>query len=167
MNQYLKNIQDLIEGSNELSENAKESLSKALSDADKQWDIIEFKSRIEVFGSGSVGYPPKIVLDGAGLGDSRIYGHAIGDPLGPHGFCGGPDGVEVLQGQTYGVDGEMGPEQSAPGSGQTPEAPRVGRRAGRARAGGDARGRRPPGPTAGPRARPASRASRCRALRTA
>src|SRR6476646_2262616 len=42
MNQYLKTIQDLIQQNN-LSQQDKEALLKAITDADKQWTITDFK----------------------------------------------------------------------------------------------------------------------------
>ena len=42
MNQHLKTIQDLIQQNN-LSQQDKEALLKAISDADKQWAITDFK----------------------------------------------------------------------------------------------------------------------------
>src|SRR5215208_1933616 len=43
MNQYLKDIQDLLQQKNKLSEQEKEALIKAITDADKQWSVTEFK----------------------------------------------------------------------------------------------------------------------------
>jgi uncharacterized protein YcgL (UPF0745 family) len=43
MNQYLKTIQDLLQQGNNLSGADKEALLKALTDADKQWSITDFK----------------------------------------------------------------------------------------------------------------------------
>jgi len=43
MNQYLKTIQDLLQQNNQLSEQDKQSILKTLTDADKQWNITEFK----------------------------------------------------------------------------------------------------------------------------
>ena len=43
MNQHLKNIQELLQQNNQLSEQEKEALIKAITDADKQWDITDFK----------------------------------------------------------------------------------------------------------------------------
>src|SRR5688500_7657045 len=43
MNQYLKAIQDLLQQTNQLSEQEKESVRKAIADADKQWSITDFK----------------------------------------------------------------------------------------------------------------------------
>ena len=43
MNQHLKNIQDLLQQNNQLSEQEKEALIKVIADADKQWGITEFK----------------------------------------------------------------------------------------------------------------------------
>ena len=43
MNQYLKAIQDLLQQNNQLSEQEKESVIKAIADADKQWSITDFK----------------------------------------------------------------------------------------------------------------------------
>ena len=43
MNQYLKTIQDLLQQNNQLSEQEKESVIKAITDADKQWSITDFK----------------------------------------------------------------------------------------------------------------------------
>src|SRR6476660_10533849 len=42
MNQYLKTIQDLIQQNN-LAQQDKEALLKAITDADKQWTITDFK----------------------------------------------------------------------------------------------------------------------------
>ena len=42
MNQHLKTIQDLIQQNN-LSQQEKDTLLKAISDADKQWSITDFK----------------------------------------------------------------------------------------------------------------------------
>src|SRR5687767_7202165 len=41
MNQHLKNIHDLLQQNNQLSEEEKEALIKAIRDADKQWSITE------------------------------------------------------------------------------------------------------------------------------
>src|SRR5687768_2587379 len=43
MNQHLKNIHNLLQQNNQLSEQEKEALIKAITDADKQWSITEFK----------------------------------------------------------------------------------------------------------------------------
>src|SRR5258705_7814360 len=43
MNQHLKNIQDLLQQNNKLNEADKEALIKAITDADKQWSITDFK----------------------------------------------------------------------------------------------------------------------------
>src|ERR1700745_3158726 len=43
MNQYLKTIQDLLQQNGRLSERDKEVLLKAINDADKQWNITDFK----------------------------------------------------------------------------------------------------------------------------
>jgi len=43
MNQHLKNLQDLLQQNNKLSEADKEALVKVINDADKQWSITDFK----------------------------------------------------------------------------------------------------------------------------
>src|SRR5688572_9220987 len=43
MNQHLKTIQDLLQQNNQISEEDKEALIKAITDADKQWSITDFK----------------------------------------------------------------------------------------------------------------------------
>src|SRR5687767_8368610 len=43
MNQHLKNIQEILQQNNQLSEQEKEALIKAITDADKQWSVTEFK----------------------------------------------------------------------------------------------------------------------------
>jgi signal transduction histidine kinase/DNA-directed RNA polymerase subunit N (RpoN/RPB10) len=43
MNHYLKNIQDILQQNNPLTEQDKQVLQKALADADKQWTITNFK----------------------------------------------------------------------------------------------------------------------------
>src|ERR1043165_3618487 len=43
MNQHLKDIQDLLQQSKQLTEQEKETLIKALAGAEKQWNITEFK----------------------------------------------------------------------------------------------------------------------------
>ena len=43
MNQYLKNIQDILQQDRNLTEVDREALLKAIADADKQWNITEFK----------------------------------------------------------------------------------------------------------------------------
>jgi signal transduction histidine kinase len=43
MNQYLKTIQDVLQQNKKLSEEDKEALIKAITDADKQWSITDFK----------------------------------------------------------------------------------------------------------------------------
>src|SRR5687768_14270492 len=43
MNQHLKNIHNLLQQNNQLSEQEKESVRKAIADADKQWSITDFK----------------------------------------------------------------------------------------------------------------------------
>jgi len=43
MNQYLQNIQDLLQQADQLDERQKQALLKAIADADKQWNITDFK----------------------------------------------------------------------------------------------------------------------------
>jgi len=43
MNQYLKNILDILQQNKTLSDADKEALIKAIADADKQWNITDFK----------------------------------------------------------------------------------------------------------------------------
>jgi len=43
MNQYLKAIQDVLKENNRLTEQEKETLLKDIADANKQWEIIDFK----------------------------------------------------------------------------------------------------------------------------
>src|SRR5215510_2853756 len=43
MNQYLETIRDLLQQKDKLTEPEKEALLKAITDADKQWSITDFK----------------------------------------------------------------------------------------------------------------------------
>src|SRR5829696_3206728 len=43
MNQHLKTIYNLLQQNNQLSEQEKKALIKAITDADKQWSVTEFK----------------------------------------------------------------------------------------------------------------------------